>query len=238
MTQSHCTHLAIIMDGNGRWAERRGLPRLAGHCAGERALRRITAAAPNFGISTLTVYAFSSDNWKRPAGEISGLMNLLETHLARELGACLKNGVRLSMIGRRDRIPETARWAVEETERLTQNGRRLHLRLAIDYSSRDAMLAAWQPSCAPYDRQAFAERLNSPDVDLLIRTAGEQRLSDFLLWESAYAELYFTPVLWPDFNADDLETALEEFARRVRRFGGLPGQTVRTPTATAAESAC
>jgi undecaprenyl diphosphate synthase len=238
MTQSKCTHLAIIMDGNGRWAERRGLPRLAGHCAGERALRRITAAAPNFGISTLTVYAFSSDNWKRPAGEISGLMKLLETHLARELEACLKNDVRLSMIGRRDRIPETARRVVEETERVTQNGRRLHLRLAIDYSSRDAMLAAWQPSGPRCDRQAFAERLNSPDVDLLIRTAGEQRLSDFLLWESAYAELYFTPVLWPDFNADDLERALEEFARRVRRFGGLPGQPVGPATATAAESAC
>lgn len=234
MRQSECKHLAIIMDGNGRWAERRGLPRLAGHRAGERALRRITTAAANHGISTLTAYAFSSDNWKRPPTEVNGLMTLLETHLALELEVCLRNGVRLSMIGRRDRVPEAVQQAMEETERLTRHGSRLHLRLAIDYSSRDALLEASRHAAAGSDarcdRQSFAEQLNSPDVDLLIRTAGEQRLSDFLLWECAYAELYFTRVLWPDFNEDDLESALEEFALRQRRFGGLPGQLQAVPT--------
>jgi len=221
------------MDGNGRWAERRGLPRLAGHRAGERALRRITTAAANRGISTLTAYAFSSDNWKRPSSEVAGLMTLLETHLALELEVCLRNGVRLSMIGRRDRVPEAVRRAMDEAERLTQSGNRLHLRLAIDYSSRDALLEASRHAVVngtPCDRRSFAECLDSPDVDLLIRTAGEQRLSDFLLWECAYAELYFTRVLWPDFNEDDLETALEEFALRQRRFGALPGQPQAVPS--------
>src|SRR4051812_9474820 len=180
-------HLAIIMDGNGRWAEQRGLPRLAGHRAGERALRRIVEAAPALGIRTLTVYAFSSDNWKRPAGEVDGLMLLLETHLAREVEICLRNGVRLTAIGRRDRIPERTRNAIQEAERLTAAQSRLHLRMAIDYSSRDALLDASRRLTGEANRESMASALGGMDVDLLIRTGGEQRLSDFLLWECAYA---------------------------------------------------
>jgi undecaprenyl diphosphate synthase len=223
-------HVAIIMDGNGRWAERRGLPRLAGHRSGERALRRTTVAAARCGVGTLTVYAFSADNWKRPASEVRGLMMLLETHLAKEAAECRANGVRLSVIGRRDRIPEGARLAIQEAERLTQHGSQLHLRLAVDYSSRDALVAASGKCLASdVDRGAFAAHLDSPDVDLLIRTGGEKRLSDFLLWECAYAELYFTPVLWPDFNEDDLRAALSDFQKRQRRFGGLPETSDSVP---------
>ena len=211
------------MDGNGRWAQQRCLPRLAGHRAGERALRRIVEAAPGLGIGTLTVYAFSSDNWKRPQAEVNGLMVLLETHLAREMDVCLANGVRLSAIGRRDRIPESARAAIEQAERLTVGEKRLHLRMAIDYSSRDALIAASRRLDGSTDHAAMNEMLNSPDVDLLIRTGGEQRLSDFLLWECAYAELLFTRCLWPDFTPHELKAALLDFAGRERRFGGLPG---------------
>jgi undecaprenyl diphosphate synthase len=210
------------MDGNGRWAQRRGLPRLAGHHAGEQALRRVVAAAPSHGISTLTVYAFSADNWKRPPGEVNGLMALLEFHLSHQLEECLKQGVRLSVIGRRDRIPAGAREAIEAAERFTCHGKRLHLRLAIDYSSRDSLLNAWRTMDSLVDRSCFADQFGSPDVDLLIRTGGEQRLSDFLLWESAYAELYFTPVMWPDFGESHLVDALDEFRNRQRRFGALP----------------
>jgi undecaprenyl diphosphate synthase len=214
-------HLAIIMDGNGRWAEQRGLPRLAGHRAGERALRRIVEAAPALGIHTLTVYAFSSDNWKRPAAEVDGLMLLLETHLAREVEVCLRNGVRLTAIGRRDRIPERTRKAIQEAERLTAAQHRLHLRMAIDYSSRDALLDASRRLTGEANRESMASALGGMDVDLLIRTGGEQRLSDFLLWECAYAELLFTRCLWPDFTPRELSAALDEFSARERRFGGL-----------------
>ena len=214
-------HVAIIMDGNGRWAERRGLPRLLGHRAGERALRQIIAAAPNCGISTLTVYAFSSDNWKRPQAEVRGLMTLLEIHLAQSLELARTEGVRVSAIGRRDRIPAGARKAIEYAEENTRDGTRLHFRIAIDYSSRDALLSAWERLCAPCDRKAVSESLNSPDVDLLIRTGGEQRLSDFLLWECAYAELLFTSCLWPDFGPDELKASIAEFRRRERRFGAI-----------------
>lgn len=215
-------HLAIIMDGNGRWAQLRGLPRLAGHRAGERALRLVAQAAPDLGIRTLTAYAFSSDNWKRPPAEVSGLMMLLETHLAKQAEACLRHGVRLSAIGRRDRIPDGARRAIDNVEALTRDGARLHLRLAIDYSSRDALMDACHKLDGHPDRQAVSASLDSPDVDLLIRTGGEQRLSDFLLWECAYAELLFTQCLWPDFGPRELESAVAEFHRRERRFGGLP----------------
>lgn len=216
-------HLAIIMDGNGRWAQLRGLPRLAGHRAGERALRLVAQAAPGLGVRTLTAYAFSSDNWKRPPAEVSGLMLLLETHLAKQAEVCLRHGVRLSAIGRRDRLPDGARRAIENVETLTRNGARLHLRLAIDYSSRGALMNACYNLRGYPDRQAVSTCLDSPDVDLLIRTGGEQRLSDFLLWECAYAELLFTQCLWPDFGARELEAAVAEFRRRERRFGGLPG---------------
>ncbi|MGA7409090.1 MAG: polyprenyl diphosphate synthase [Bryobacteraceae bacterium] len=222
MIQRTSFHVAVIMDGNGRWAQRRGLPRLAGHHAGESALRRVVTAAPSLGITTLTAYAFSADNWKRPADEVSGLMALLELHLSRQLEACVREGVRLSVIGRRDRIPASARRAIEEAERFTCAGSRLHVRLAIDYSSRDSLFHAWETMGTLPDRAHFTERFDSPDVDLLIRTGGEQRLSDFLLWESAYAELYFTPVMWPDFGENDLIIALDDYRNRQRRFGALP----------------
>jgi undecaprenyl diphosphate synthase len=215
-------HLAIIMDGNGRWAQSRGLPRLAGHRAGERALRLVAQAAPDLGIGTLTAYAFSADNWKRPAAEVSGLMLLLETHLAKQAEVCLRHGVRLSAIGRRDRLPDGARRAIDNIEAVTRDGARLHLRLAIDYSSRDALMNACHKLDGHPDRQSVSASLDSPDVDLLIRTGGEQRLSDFLLWECAYAELLFTQCLWPDFGPRELESAIAEFRRRERRFGGLP----------------
>ena len=220
MTQSNL-HAAIIMDGNGRWAERRGLPRLAGHAEGERALRKIVEAAPDCGIRILTVYAFSSDNWKRPVAEVNGLMLLLETHLMKSLDLCRSKGVRLSVIGRRDRIPASCLRAIEKAEEKTSTGSRLHLRIAVDYSSRDALVSAWQQTTKISDRTALSSSLNSPDVDLLIRTGGEQRLSDFLLWECAYAELFFVPCLWPDFGPQELRTIMQEFRRRDRRYGGL-----------------
>jgi len=224
MTQSRL-HAAIIMDGNGRWAQRRGLPRLAGHAEGERTLRKIVQAAPGYDICILTVYAFSSDNWKRPAAEVNGLMLLLETHLAKSLNICRSEGVKLSVIGRRDRIPASCLEAIEQAEQQTNTESRLHLRIAVDYSSREALVSAWRQTTA-FDRAALNSSLNSPDVDLLIRTGGEQRLSDFLLWECAYAELFFTPCLWPDFGPEELRTVVQEFRCRDRRYGGLPSSSV------------
>ncbi len=226
MTQSHF-HVALIMDGNGRWATRSGLLRVAGHKAGADALRRIVEAAPECGITVLSAYAFSADNWTRPQGEVSALMTLLTWHLDAECERLLAAGVRTSIIGRRDRIPRRLLNAIERTERATASCERLHFRLAIDYSSRDAIQrAALEGPLAP----VFEEK--SPPVDLLIRTGGEQRLSDFLLWESAYAELLFVRTLWPDFGPAGLLNAVAEFQRRDRRFGGLP---VPPPPATAVE---
>src|SRR5947209_8329622 len=200
-------HVALIMDCNGRWAQLRSLPRLAGHVQGERALRRIVSAAPHLGIDILTVYAFSSDNWNRPPAEVGGLMRLLETHLLSAARKCKAQGTRISVIGRRDRIPATARRIVERAERETASGTRLHLRIAVDYSSRDALLRAFQCASGTANRAGIESSLDSPDVDFLIRTGGEQRLSDFLLWECAYAELFFTSCLWPDFGPCELENA-------------------------------
>jgi len=225
-------HIAIIMDGNGRWAAARGLPRLAGHKAGGEAARRTIEAAAKLGVGTLTLYAFSSDNWRRPAEETSALMSLFEEHLRTETPRCLENGIRVHVIGRRDRLPASLVEAIERTEAATAGGSRLHLRVAVDYSSRDAILRAAArlvPCAEPPSRQRFAELLAevhhapgpAPDVDLLIRTSGEQRLSDFLLWECAYAELLFLDKLWPDFGEEDLAAAIEEFRSRDRRFGGL-----------------
>ena len=199
-------HTAIIMDGNGRWAQARGLPRSAGHRAGATAVRRTIEAAPSCGITALTLYAFSADNWQRPRTEVQTLMRLLRTYLRNETARCIAEGVRLEVIGRRDRLPVALRGAIAAAEHATSKGRTLHLRLAIDYSSRAAI-----------ERGEAA----LPDVDLLIRTGGEQRLSDFLLRECAYAELYFTPCAWPDFDAAALAAAVAEFGRRQRRFGGL-----------------
>lgn len=220
MSKSNLLHVAIIMDGNGRWANRRGLPRAAGHRQGVEALRRVVSSAPGYGIGTLTVYAFSSDNWRRPADEVGALMFLLKSYLRRETSKCIRKGIRLSLIGRRDRLPADLLPLIERAERDTAHGRALHLRLAIDYSSRDAILDAVSGQRA-LTRESLSERLG-PDVDLLVRTSGEQRVSDFLLWELAYAEFVFTPTLWPDFSGADLAHAVDEFHRRDRRFGAVP----------------
>ena len=210
MPQSSSLHVAIVMDGNGRWARRRGLPRVAGHRAGAEAVRRTVEAAPDSGVAALTLYAFSADNWKRPPGEVAALMRLLARYLRTEAPRLARNGVRLELIGRRDRLPVPLVTAIDAAERATTGGTRLHLRLAVDYSSRWAIDAG----------------IILPDVDLLIRTGGEQRLSDFLLWECAYAELYFTETMWPDFGAAQLTAAVAEFHTRQRRFGGLPEAAV------------
>lgn len=217
MKQQQGLHVAIIMDGNGRWANSRGLPRVAGHREGVNTVRRVVEAAPKFGISMLTLYAFSADNWRRPPREISALMKLLSRYLEIETERCLANGVRLKAIGRRDRLPKSVVSVLEDAERRTSAGTGLTLRLALDYSSREAIVAA---AAKTQTFDGIAELLG-PDVDLLIRTSGEQRLSDFLLWECAYAEIVFTPRMWPEFGEADLSAAVEEFHRRERRFGAL-----------------
>jgi undecaprenyl diphosphate synthase len=224
-------HVAINMDGNGRWALMRGLPREAGHVAGATAVRRTIESAPSFGITTLTLYAFSSDNWRRPRGEVDNLMVLFQKYLDSECARLTENGVRFSAIGRRDRIADSLRRSIEHVEECTSEGTVLHLRVAMDYSAREALLAAAGriASGIPPTREEFerflSEAIHAPcgtrDVDLLIRTGGEQRLSDFLLWESAYAELYFTDVPWPDFSESDLARAVQAFAGRDRRYGSV-----------------
>jgi undecaprenyl diphosphate synthase len=213
------------MDGNGRWALARGLPRLAGHRAGAAALRRAVEAAPEAGIGILTLFAFSSDNWRRPRDEVKGLMKLFAEHLERETARCVANGVRLEVIGRRDRLGNGLEAAIARSEAATAAGNRLRLRLAVDYSARDAILAAAR-GLKELSLDALGEALGPP-VDLLIRTGGERRLSDFLLWECAYAELVFTRTMWPDFGAADLAAAVREFHGRERRFGGVPLQPTR-----------
>lgn len=215
-------HAAIIMDGNGRWALARGLPRLAGHRAGAEAVRRTVEAAPGLGIGTLSLFAFSSDNWRRPPDEVSGLMQLLAEHLRSETGRCVEKGVRIEVIGRRDRLAGELSAAIVDAESATAAGRELHLRIAVDYSGRDAITEAMRQTVRAglVCRECLDEQLG-PAVDLLIRTGGEQRLSDFLLWECAYAELIFSRRMWPDFGEADLEAAVRQFHARERRFGGL-----------------
>lgn len=223
-------HVAIISDGNGRWATSRGLPRSSGHRAGAEAARRVIRAAPSLGIHTLTLFALSSANWKRPASEVNAILRILHEYLLAETSHCIEEGVRLSIIGRRDRIPATLRQAIADSEAATLQGTRLHLRLAIDYSAREAIFRA---ACKFYkvtelSPEAFSDVLSevgrggSTEVDLLIRTGGEQRLSDFLLWECAFAEFVFLSKRWPDFTVADLEDALREFERRERTRGSLP----------------
>jgi undecaprenyl diphosphate synthase len=232
MSPASLLHVAIIMDGNGRWATRRGLPRLEGHRRGADTVDRVVQAAPDLGIGTLTLYAFSSDNWQRPAEETAGLMRLFRVYLRKETRRCVDNGVRLVVIGRRDRLAPDVVTAIGEAEEATAGGGRLVLRLAIDYSARDAILRAAAlagPPDGDLSRSRFSRLLarathapeDANDVDLLVRTGGEQRLSDFLLWECAYAELVFSPQLWPDFTTADLAAAVTEFRSRQRRFGGL-----------------
>jgi len=219
-------HAAIIMDGNGRWAQDRGLPRVAGHRAGAETVRRVLEAAPELGISTLTLYAFSRDNWTRPPREVSALMKLLGRYLVQETDRCIETGVRIEAIGRRDRLPAPLVALLEESERRTADCTRLRLRLALDYSSRSAIVDAVRHLRGVVSEERLAQALG-PDVDLLIRTSGEQRLSDFLLWESAYAELVFTTRKWPEFSKDDLAAAVAEFHRRERRFGAVTSEDAR-----------
>jgi undecaprenyl diphosphate synthase len=221
-------HAAIIMDGNGRWATRRGMPRQAGHAAGVEALGRVVEAAPGLGIGTLTVYAFSADNWQRPKSEVGALMGLLRRYVEAETRRLVEGGARLTVIGRRDRLPPDIAAAIARAEQATAGGAKLRLRVAVDYSARDAILEAATAAARAGDftREGFSRLLMGDearhrDVDLLIRTGGEKRLSDFLLWECAYAELYFTDRLWPDFSAEDLAAAVTAFHRRERRFGGI-----------------
>jgi undecaprenyl diphosphate synthase len=219
------------MDGNGRWALARNRVRVEGHAAGVRSVRRVVESAPKAGIRTLTLYAFSGDNWQRPAREVATLMRLFRRALSSETPECVEKGVRVSVIGRRDRLDPALRSAIAAAEQATAGGTVLHLRLAIDYSSRETILRAAarvregdQPSREEFARLlgTAAHASGAPDVDLLIRTGGEQRLSDFMLWEAAYAELYFTPRMWPDFDEGDLAQAVREFHSRERRFGRLP----------------
>jgi|SRR5882724_983716 len=225
-------HVAIISDGNGRWATSRGLPRSAGHRAGAEAARGLIEAAPTLGIHTLTLFALSSANWQRPSAEINAILRILHEYLLAETTHCLNEGIRLSIIGRRDRIPATLRQVIADAEAITMRGTRLNVRLAIDYSARESIFHA---ACKFYkatelSADSFSQVLSevhrggSTEVDLLIRTGGEQRLSDFLLWECAFAEFVFLSKRWPDFTVADLRAALDEFRRRERTRGALPAE--------------
>jgi undecaprenyl diphosphate synthase len=226
MTQ-RAFHVAIIMDGNGRWAAERGLPRVLGHEAGADAVERTVEAAPPLGVSDLTLFAFSADNWQRPRPEVDALMRLFHTDLLRQSGRCRDNGIALRVIGRRDRLSKALLEAIEAAERRTASAARMTLRIAVDYSARWSLARA----AGSDDFRAAIARANHdaspmPDVDLLIRTGREQRLSDFLLWESSYAELHFTDTMWPDFTGDDLARAVDAFRGRSRRFGHVDAAEV------------
>jgi undecaprenyl diphosphate synthase len=224
-------HTAIIMDGNGRWASRRGLPRSAGHIAGGKRLRTLISTAPDLGITKLTLFAFSADNWRRPKPEVAAIMSLLDGYLDSEVAQLITAGVQLTFIGRRDRLAHALVAKIQHAEHATKWGARLRLRIALDYSSRSAITQA--AANLNRDQSTPPEALeraisqsdptdNTPcEVDLLIRTGGEKRLSDFLLWESAYAELCFSDKMFPDFTVLDLRSALTDFKSRDRRFGGL-----------------
>lgn len=227
-------HVAIIMDGNGRWARRRHRPRLFGHRAGARSVRTCVRTCAELGIEALTLYSFSSENWKRPPEEIGGLMDLLMRYLESERDELVEKGIRFRQIGRRDRLPAPVVAAIEEAEALTAPGTRMTLSVALDYGSRDEIVEAARSlarDCAAglldpeaIDESTFAGRLwtaGLPDPDLLIRTAGERRLSNYLLWQVSYAELHVCDACWPDFGRAELEAALTDFAGRRRRFGSL-----------------
>jgi undecaprenyl diphosphate synthase len=229
-------HVAIIMDGNGRWAAARGLPRVAGHREGARAVRRTIEAAISHGVSWLTLYAFSSENWRRPLGEVRDLTGLLRHYLRTETAELHANGVRLRFIGDRERFEPEIRAGLADSERLTAPNQRLNLTVALSYGGRDEIIEAARAVAAAasagrldpsaLDEAAFSNHLSTasmPDPDLVLRTSGEQRLSNFLLWQSAYAELVFLDVLWPDFGQPHFAEALAEYARRERRFGVRPG---------------
>lgn len=225
-------HVAIIMDGNGRWAKARGLNRAAGHKKGAEALHALLNSAHELGLEYLTIYAFSSENWKRPENEISDLMLLLRHYLRHEVKTLHTNGVCLKIIGDRTQLAADIRTEIEHAEALTACNTRFHLNVALSYGSRQEIARAFQAlareveagkrDAASITEKIIADTLDTaglPDPDLLIRTGGDQRLSNFLLWQSAYTELYFTPVLWPDFTAQHLKDAIHDYARRERRYG-------------------
>jgi undecaprenyl diphosphate synthase len=222
-------HVAIIMDGNGRWAQRRGLPRTAGHVEGARSVNAVVESAARNGLRALSLYAFSADNWARPGSEVAALMRLLRRYLLTETRRCVAQSVRINVVGRRDRLSPGLVRAIEHSERLTAQCAGLHLRIAVDYSAQHSILQAARRAQAlgACDADGFQQLLDQGDhaaasagaVDLLIRTGAEQRLSDFLLWGCAYAELYFTDCMWPDFGAAGFQQALSAYALRQRRFG-------------------
>ena len=229
-------HVAIIMDGNGRWASARGLPRVAGHRAGAQAVRRTIEGAVEAGVSWLTLYAFSSENWRRPQEEVLDLTGLLRHYIRQELQELSRKGVRVRVLGDRARFDAETQGELDRAEAVTHGNGRLNLNVALSYGARDEILAAaraWAEAAyagkvdaGALDEAGFGRLLSTagmPDPDLVIRTSGEYRLSNFLLWQSAYAELVFQDVLWPDFGASDLQAALAEYARRERRFGARPG---------------
>ncbi|MDP7342225.1 MAG: isoprenyl transferase [Alphaproteobacteria bacterium] len=227
------THVAIIMDGNGRWARARGLPRIAGHRQGAEAVRSTVRACSDLGISYLTIYAFSSENWKRPPAEVDDLMGLLRFYIRRELVDLGREGVRIRFIGDRSRLDTDINRLISESEQSTMNNKGLIFTVALNYGGRQEILEAARVFAqnvrdgihepGDMNEQLFESYLQSedmPDPDLLIRTSGEQRLSNFLLWQSAYTEFLFTATLWPDFTREHLEQAVHEYQRRERRYGG------------------
>lgn len=213
-------HVAVIMDGNGRWAERRGQSRWMGHVAGGRVVKDVVAHCARAGVAQLTLYAFSSDNWNRPADEVAALLALFESHFTSQADELAAHGIALSVIGRRTRLPLTLRRVIADVEQRTAAGRTMQLRIALDYSSRAAIRGAMRAPTT--GRAAAGGPALLPPVDLLVRTGGERRLSDFLLWECAYAELLFLDVLWPDVDASVLDAAFRDFAQRERRYGRVP----------------
>lgn len=223
-------HVAIICDGNGRWATSQAMPRSSGHRAGAEAARNVIRCAPHLGIHTLTLFALSSANWKRPAAEVAAILRILDEYLRDETSHCLDEGIRINVIGRRDRLPAPLRETIADAESLTAAGQRLHLRLAVDYSARHTIFQAASRfyKATELSSDSFSEVLaevlrgGSTDVDLLIRTGGEQRISDFLLWECAFAEFHFLNKRWPDFTPCDLRDAVVEFEKRERTRGALP----------------
>jgi len=232
MIQADCLprHVAIIMDGNGRWAKKHGLPRLAGHKAGGDNIRPVAKAFATRGVGYVTLYAFSTENWNRSRAEVAGLLTLLSRKIDQETQAFHRENVRLVHLGRQDRMSQRLRKKVEGAIELTRNNTGLTLCLAFDYGGRDEIVRAARGiasagiSGESIDEPAFARHLYLPDIpdpDLIVRTGGETRLSNFLLWQAAYSELYFTPVLWPDFGQKDVEEAVSEYRRRQRRFGAV-----------------
>lgn len=227
-------HVGIIMDGNGRWAKGKNKPRLYGHKAGVETIRNIVKLASQWGIQVLTLYAFSTENWKRPKAEVNGLMKLFGAYLKKEVQELDKNGVRLRIIGRRAALAPELVKLIEQAEEKTKDNKGLTLNVAVNYGGRLEVLDAVQAIAQKVkqgelepediDENLFQESLYTgtlPDPDLIIRTSGELRLSNFLIWQCAYSELWFTPVLWPDFDESAFREALDEFARRKRRFGGI-----------------